>query len=216
VERCGVGSNGDVDPACAGACPAGSSSSGAQAELELAHCRTEGAGALCAACGTTAADAESPLLNEHCSADAGPDASTCTRCIQDNCCVPHVACGTECKDFVACMGQYEDYQKCKSDYPSGFLPGEQDHACVQIYCVAEGLCVLSGPQPTPLAQCIIQECAVQYAEIVETEDGASYWECIAASFDAPNCLAEYPQVGEPADALNACIQSECDFPLACP
>jgi hypothetical protein len=174
---------------------------------------TGGAGALCAACGTAAFDAESPLLNEHCPKDAGPDANACARCIESNCCIPEAACGTQCLDYIGCMAEYGDYQKCQSEYPSGFLPGEQIHACITIYCPTDREC---SESPGLLLECILQECPIEYADIVETEVGASYWECLVAVGDAPTCLGEYPEVGDAAQAINACIASECAIPLTCP
>jgi len=213
VEGCGVGSDGDVDPACAAACPSGTSSSGAQAELELTHCRTDGAGALCAACGTPVVASESPLLNEHCPADAGPDASACARCIDENCCLPQAACGEDCREYIACMAEYADYQKCMTEYPGGFLPGEQIHGCITIYCPTDREC---SESPGALLECILQECPVEYADLIETEEGASYWECLSTTVDAPSCLAEYPEAGAPANAMNACVQNVCDFPIEGP
>src|ERR1700733_2961348 len=134
VERCGIGSKGDVDPKCEAACPTGTSSSGTQAELELAHCRSEGAGALCAPCGTSATADLSPLLKQQCSGKASPDASACEQCVARYCCDTHAACGAQCSDYIDCLSKNETYEVCKSKYPSGFLPGEQDRACISVRC----------------------------------------------------------------------------------
>lgn len=214
VEGCGVGSSGGVDHACEAACPTGTSSSGAQAELELTHCRTTGAGALCAACGTAATGAESPILKQHCSADAGPDAASdpCQRCIDEKCCETQSACDADCLDYTACMAKYDDYAMCKSAHPKGFLTAEQLHACITIACFTLPRCVTLSP----LFACIVQECPIEYADLVATDIGASYWECLAVMLDGPGCLAQYPRAAKAAEAIDTCVQSECEIGLSGP
>ncbi len=207
VDGCKVEASGDVDPSCKAACPTGSSSSGAQAEIELAACRTGGAGALCTSCGTRAS--KSSIFGEMCPPSGATDA--CDRCNDEHCCEVFAACDAACHGFIECMIDGGDdldggYLACEAQFPGGFVAAEVEHACTSIFCAPRDLCAVTTD---PCFQCIFQDCGAQYASLVGSVQGALSWECSFAGNPVPDCIKLYPEASVLTEDLNACISNLC-------
>jgi hypothetical protein len=203
-DACGLQKNGNVNASCEARCPVGSTSSGMQGELDLSECRTSGAGALCVACGTAVSLSESPILRQECPPVDASD--TCERCEDENCCETSAACGAACQGFRKCRDDGGDYLDCKSQFPSGFLPAEENNACHVIFCARSDAC----PTITnPCFQCIYQYCAPEYAKLVGSVAGALAWECFAAGDSLTACTASSSEATEAGEPLETCLVNDC-------
>jgi hypothetical protein len=226
LDQCGLADDGNVDEACAAACPTGDSTSARQDELAVAACRTGGPAATCGACGSDAGIADS-IIHEHCPDKMGP--YTCDTLIQDSCCEPAQACSNDpgCSAIVACASA------CPSDdnevADAGFFLSCTEacvaqHATARAHFVAYLLCVnanctdapLCGGTPEPCRPCYNKYCAQQLFELLSAPGGIGLEYCITyfcpvtQSTSCPmNCLYQYPEASGPLNAFDACQSTYC-------
>jgi hypothetical protein len=147
LDRCGLGPEGDVDPACAAACPAPAGAVATDALDALDRCHTAGEGTSCAACGLTPVDAGAPLpiLAQRCTAPPEDAGGTC---LDRHCCETTKACTSkaDCVALFDCLGgclgpSYAAigacYHACEVAHPSGLEKGAPLLACATYFCSRE-------------------------------------------------------------------------------
>jgi hypothetical protein len=231
ILSCPTGKDGNLDPACAAACPPGSSSAAVVAESAFTACRLNGPGAECAACGTVDGGLAYALLHENC---PKVNASTpCATFTQNNCCNPYNACFSDqgCSTIVGC------YESCPVDDilpdagpDAGFFP-----SCIES-CVAMApqslnlfaelnLCISGlasqapecGGSPDPCASCLNANCAEQQLEQMEAPGGLGFGDCVpscttpsTAEVCTEQCEAEYPLAVISFDSVTACSVNACE------
>jgi hypothetical protein len=232
LDGCGVGSDGNVDPACAAACPRGSSTSAMTAEMQVDDCRTAGAGASCAACGIDGGAAGNPILHQSCTPMT--DTSSCSTCEDNSCCQTYAKCHADpdCPALLTCLqdclsGVADDAGApaggppdggscdllCATAHPTGLVDWAPRITCILQFCAVA--CEDPPMPPLPACEaCTNQFCAEQYADLNGTPDGYLFGACFAACPSGANpctdgCFAQYPSAKARADALDACVAQNC-------
>jgi hypothetical protein len=130
---CPTGSGGDVDPACAAACPNPSSAEGIAAASALDACRTNDGALGCAACGRVPA-----LLQQQC--PPSTETAPCPVCEDNDCCDSYNACQGDpsCMQLKDCAKVCRDYAciyGCTLGAPSDAVVGYSSLlACLTMRC----------------------------------------------------------------------------------
>ncbi len=225
LERCPLGPSGDLAPACAAACPAGSGA----ATQAFESCRgraTRG----CAACGPVVADAGlSPLadklLNQVCA--PGTNADACTRCQESKCCDTRAACVgnpackpglTECLLGCSAMPEESAKHRCSIACYEKDLKAAAELggllACIIAKCPSASEC---GPHDA-CSLCASERCASYYAECRATPECELISKCRLAECPPPGavtaectqrCEARYPGGARLARDEEVCLLLSC-------
>ena len=220
VDACTVTSAGDVNPTCEAACPAPSGSAGTSAQSGLDTCRKQGAGAACSECG--AADggqdgattcALGPALMQTCAAST--DTNVCNKCQFEKCCdsAKKVYGSGPTKDFTdcynACSGDIACVTACEKKYPTGVAGYTEFAACLDVKCLATGLCHSNSACGT----CNYQMCACELALCNADPDCWHLSECVADCASL-TCAEACAKAAPPASAAlyktyGACTSQRC-------
>jgi hypothetical protein len=220
LSACPEDGDGLVDPACILACPAPTTDPGTSAFEQLNVCRAIGEGARCASCGATTQHADpAGVLGQMCPDSTDPNA--CYACEDESCCETWAAydASPEAKTFFECFRTCLQsngegcVQPCYEAHPGGFELAAKRWACLQVYCVDEGVCN-SGPL-APCVACGNQYCAAPFVELITNPAGFIFtYQCtpFCAPGDKPcidACLEAYPQAAPLFDAWTSCVVSQC-------
>ncbi len=227
LERCPLGPSGDVDAACAAACPAGSSA----ATQTFETCRLREANG-CAACGPVTANPDaglSPLadkiLNQVCA--PGTHADACKRCQESRCCDTRAACEQDpacLPTLVDCINICTAMPDGSAKHRCGIACYEKDLkataelgslvACMIARCPSASEC---GPNGACSA-CSNAKCASYYAECRATPECQLIGKCLLAECPPPGtitpectqrCEARYPGGARLARDEEACVTLSC-------
>jgi hypothetical protein len=238
LDDCPPAADGNVAADCASACPQPTSSSGQQAASQFTQCRTTGAVASCAACGSDAAasdaassdaGADGDILHERCASD-NDAANGCAQCIREQCCEVRLTCLND----PLCLALLNCESDCLSGLPdeagaSAQPPDGGSYSCdlwcrantnpslsewSQLYACTTMLCDVACGGGGACATCIGQQCESEELALSVTPDGYLFNNCFGqcATTDTvcqTQCQSDYPSVVAAFNALGTCGVQRC-------
>jgi hypothetical protein len=231
LDACPTAPSGGPDPACAKACPRGTSTAGTSAEAQIDDCRNTGAGAKCASCGIDGGG-ENPIVHQTCVPTT--DTTPCYTCEDSSCCKTQAACAAnpDCHAYKVCLedcyvGAADDAGApaggapdggfceaiCAAVHPSGLADFAPLDTCVLALCAVK--CEDPPMPPLPACEaCTYQFCADEFANATGTADGYLYGACFAVCPSGDNpctraCNTAYPDGQAASMALVGCLDNNC-------